>query len=121
VPLNAALTVEFSPTGCSLSRGLSLQLQQQYPYKTSQPDTGDQVGSATSSNMDSRPRTVYEDRPIWLLEDTPETHTKRASLKLQLQADIEKSRAAAHTPEGRERERRLNEILDDYDKEESER
>ena len=121
VALAVALTVEFSPTDCSLSREPSLQLQQQYPYKTSQADTGGQVGSATSSNMDSRPRTVYGDRPTWLLEDTPEARTKRASLKLQLQSDIEESRAAAHTPEGRERERRLNEILDDYDKEESER
>jgi len=125
VPLNVALavalTVEFSPTDCSLSREPSLQLQQQYPYKTSQADTGGQVGSATSSNMDSRPRTVYGDRPTWLLEDTPEARTKRASLKLQLQSDIEESRAAAHTPEGRERERHLNEILDYYDKKEAER
>jgi hypothetical protein len=109
-----------SPTDCSLSREPSLQLQQQYPYKTSQPATRGQVGSATSSNMDSHPRTVYGDRPTWLLEDTPEARTQRASLKLQLQADIENSRAAAHTPEGRERERRLNKILDDYDKEEAE-
>jgi hypothetical protein len=61
------------------------------------------------------------DRPTFLLEDTPQARGSLAVLHPQLRAEIEQSHAAAHTPEGQERERHLNEILYIYAKEEAER